>query len=122
MDKHKIVISEPRTTPGKYVEIAVSYSAGGHNYFSGGTIQRGYYLDFQRSEKTPDGFTRFQIGDGASCLLETASRFNRKQLERLALSAPHTDAYRELAARFIPKAPKQELVGAGVAESDEIPF
>lgn len=110
-----ITITQPRTIPGRHVEIAVSYQP---KHQDGNP--RGYYVAFGVYEITPERITRYpHISGDKRALLAEAIRFSQRQLESWAKNAHTHPAYQELAARFIPKPPS--AVG-GVAPSPEIPF
>ena len=110
-----IIITQPRTAPGRYIDIAVSYQAA--NYVD---QPRGYYVSFLVYEITKTLIKRYPLMSGTRrALLCEARRFSQRQLEAWATHSPHHHAYQELAARFIPKPPTEV---AGVAPSPEIPF
>lgn len=67
-----------------HVQLQVYYTTGGQNYFSGGTIQRGYYLSATPIEMREYGngptMVRCVLGTGVKTLLLEANRYTDKQM------------------------------------------
>lgn len=70
-----------------HIEIEVTYSEGGPNYFHGGYTRRGFYVSSQPVEMKGDGFRSYRLGggpQGGRMLIEEAARFNVKKLDIFA--------------------------------------
>jgi hypothetical protein len=74
----------------KVLEVEVSYAEGGMSYFSGESSLRGYYLSVRPVEKS-EGFTTFALFAGLKLLLEEASRFSAKRLEKIEPTQEQVD-------------------------------
>lgn len=87
MPPRKIRIQEtPTKNPTKAIVCEIRYDVGGPNYFSGGMIQRGYYISAFIERTSPDGTKSLLMGEGYQTLLEPAARFNAKKLQDLTKS------------------------------------
>jgi hypothetical protein len=76
---------EYKEVNGQEFKITVDYNKGGINYFSGNTIERGYYLNVtpvKREHK--DGYTTetFAVFSGISKFLLPVARQSSKQLDK----------------------------------------
>ena len=91
MNKQKKLIKDIEYAENKFFEVEVYYDKGGINYFSGGTIQRGYFLAVRPVEKTLNTFSdgtkytsrSFMMFSGTKKFLESANRFSAKTLEKI---------------------------------------
>ena len=82
-----------------YLEIEVAYNEGGMNYFNGTRPARGYYLRVTpvTKQETKNGSTTgFTMFSGTSALLEPATRYSAKTLNRIAKSAKDSPEYERL--------------------------
>ena len=61
-----------------HLEVSVYYNKGGTNYFSGGTIPRGYYISVTPVTKG-NGMISYTMFTGHKHLLLETSRFSAKQ-------------------------------------------
>ena len=98
----KILVKSLKTTGKQVIEIVVDYDIGGANMFSGGSIARGYYISVTPVE-TGDGFRVTGAFTGICDLMEEASRFSQKVLERLAKDALQHPHLPQMLARVLRK-------------------
>ena len=84
-----------------HLQVSVYYTKGGANYFSGGTIPRGYYISVTPVTKG-NGMVRYTMFTGRKHLLLQTARYSDKQFARAV----------ELAKDF-----EDELINAVVAEN-----
>lgn len=90
--KVRVPLAAPLANGENGVNVEVSYSKGGANYFSGGVNPRGYYVSVHATKIEPafPGDTlmaeSFLIGNGIGTriLLQPATRLSAKTLEALA--------------------------------------
>lgn len=73
----------PITEPNHFIRVKVFYQKDGHNWFSGETTPRGYYLSAQKV-KLEDRCVSFHLGtSGYKSLLAEAKAFSAKKLTGL---------------------------------------
>ena len=70
------------------LETKIYYQKGDPNYFSGGSMKRGYYMGVTPVKVT--GTSRsFMAFSGASCILEEAARFSQKRFHEVVVTYGH---------------------------------
>ena len=69
--------------PNHYYEASIYYAKGGMNYFSGESVQRGYYLSVKPVCRSEDGTRSYMLFSGVGSLLLTATRFSQKVYDSL---------------------------------------
>lgn len=73
-----------RITNPTHIQLEVYYTTGGQNWFSGGKIQRGYYLSATPMERRERGngvtMVSCVLGTGVKTLLLEANRYTDKQM------------------------------------------
>ena len=84
--------------------LVVSYTKGGANYFTGGSIPRGYDIGVQHSRESDQGFVSILLDSkgNPTAVLEPAARFSAKTLERIAadvLNGKHDELIERLYAK-----------------------
>lgn len=100
--KRQIILAEIKITPpssrtdealrdgeSDIMEVSVSYKEGGRNYFTGGFIERGYYIS-ATPMRVGDGFKSMVIdgrANGVTQLIQSAGRYNANTLKKLAAAA-----------------------------------
>ena len=86
--RSRIVHLFPTTTPGKFIEISVSYCEGGMSNFNRTTNDRAYYLHATPVEVQDHGngvqIKTFMMFHGLKQRLEAVKRFSEKKLEEWA--------------------------------------
>ena len=81
MKKHKEYIERSDLKDATHLEVSVYYTKGGANYFSGGTIRRGYYMSVTPVKKS-ENFVSFVMFTGRSQLLLETNRYSDKQFAK----------------------------------------
>jgi hypothetical protein len=69
---------------GRNLEISLSYSLGGMNYFTNNPEPRGYYLHVTPIARI-NGFVSFTAFSGFKVLVEAAERFTQNKLDSLTV-------------------------------------
>ena len=64
----------------KVIEIDISYTLGGQNYFTGRVDGRGYWLHVRPVDIGEGGFRSFMVFSGYKMLVQEASRYSDKGL------------------------------------------
>ena len=104
MSKTRISIARiPTTTEGQFVEVEVSYSKGGINYFTYNNEPRGYWLGVQPITVRSDLGVSFMAFSGTKAFLEDAKRFSAKRLAELAAQGKSLPKYDQLMAHVLAK-------------------
>jgi len=78
MKKHVNYIERSDLKDATHLEVSVYYTKGGANYFSGGTIRRGYYLSVTPVTKN-DRTVSFTMFSGRKQFLLETARYTAKQ-------------------------------------------
>lgn len=91
MDKHTKYIERSDINGATHLEISVYYTKGGANYFSGGTIRRGYYISVMPVTKGND-MVSFELFSGRKRLLFETARYTAKQFGRAVELAKNVEA------------------------------
>jgi len=81
MKKHKEYIERNDLKDATHLEVSVYYTKGGANYFSSGTIRRGYYINVTPVTKSANSVS-FVMFTGRSKLLFETSRYSDKQFAK----------------------------------------
>ena len=81
MKKHKEYVERSDLKDATHLEVSVYYTKGGANYFSGGTIRRGYYINVTPVTKSENSVS-FVMFTGRSQLLFETSRYSDKQFAK----------------------------------------
>ena len=64
----------------KVIEIDISYTLGGLNYWTGRTDGRGYFMHVRPTDISEDGCRSFIVGMGYKMLVQGANRYSDKGL------------------------------------------
>ena len=64
----------------KVIEIDISYTLGGQNYFTGRVDPRGYFMHVRPVDVGEGGFRSFMLFSGYKMLVKEASRYSDKGL------------------------------------------
>lgn len=64
----------------KVIEIDISYTLGGQNYFTGRVDPRGYFVHVRPVDLGEDGFRSFMLFSGYKMLVKSADRYSEKTL------------------------------------------
>jgi hypothetical protein len=81
MKEHKKYIERNDLKGATHLEVSVYYTKGGVNYFSGGTIRRGYYISVKPVTKG-NGTISFELFSGRKQFLLETARYTAKQFAR----------------------------------------
>jgi len=100
-DRYERYIERDDLQDATHLEVSVSYNLGGANYFSGGTIRRGFYLNVKPVTKGR-GMVSYTLFSGKGRLLFETQRFTAKQFAKAV----------EMAKEF-----EEELIADVVAKS-----
>ena len=79
-NRMRLPVANPDLQTVTHIEVSVSYTKGGSNYWSGGQDRRGYYMIVKpiRIQGNMMGFT---LGAGLKRLIEQVERLNKKRFE-----------------------------------------
>ena len=81
MKKHDKYIERDDLKGANHLHVSVYYDKGGANYFSGGTIPRGYYVSVTPVTKG-NGMISYAMFTGRKQFLFETARFSAKQFAR----------------------------------------
>lgn len=105
MSRKSIRIEQiPTNCPeGRILRTEVSYDLGGPNYFSGGSIQRGYHLHTQLYRQN-GSFESYSPTDGYRGFIEEAPCFSQKRIQQVADSIKNNPLYESMVQATLNKA------------------
>ena len=83
-NKTKLITSVETKNDSQVLEIEISYSLGGMNYFSYKNEGRGFYLSV-KPLKRGNGFVSFTAFSGIKSLVKEVARFSAKVLESITV-------------------------------------
>ena len=72
----------PTDKEGKVIEVGLTYSLGGMNYFTGTVDPRGYFL-YARPAEVGNGVRTIAMFHGIKDRVAEANRFSRKKMDAL---------------------------------------
>ena len=81
MKKHEKYIERSDLKDASHLQVSVYYTKGGDNYFSGGTIRRGYYIAVTPVTKG-NNMIRYAMFSWCKQLLFETARYTDKQFTR----------------------------------------